>query len=1076
MDSIDLVSLVNDYGKLDNVEVYGYIACRLRRPSNLFDSCKEEPNGIFAKMQVFAVDLSAYQGVLKQRGIENKENNNIYLVNGELAVYIESGGVYPEWYCTRGTIRMGSNSDTHYMTMFKFKKNGEQWCIGKNILTDIELANWSADSRLRTYLKKSMDNKKVIVPDDILKYTKFTAYKTLGTVTPVEPKNSGVSNTSERNQRTKFSPEVVFDRDTLLEKPVKLLDFQTKLDNSRSLQKDFVESLKSDFALTYDTDSSVRYMVNALRTHLTSKPESSASTGRSILKKYLSKFGDYATAKYNGVKSGDYLISIFDEVSDYILDSSKDVSASGTAWKLCEKAFGDSEKFYSGVLGVILGVDFGQVYDFCENNELSFTKIVTTNPYLFLLMGTDLTYKEIDYIAYALGKSNDKGIEDYKLVCTLYNYLNDSDNGSTIYKVRDVMRSNVGTVLTKARYKKCMTYGTYLSSTTLKNIRCYVSNTISSKDYEYPKTGWKVSGYSATLPLSPNELKKGIELAKKYGVAIEVENNGVSWITSTSLFMKEMYICNKIYELSESKMGYSHEKIDQYISEYERMKGFKLEEKQRKAVHLIDNRVAIITGPAGSGKTTVSDCMVYVLERISDAEIEYAAPTGKAAKRLQEVVKQEAQTLNSKFQIFGGTDSLFDEDKESASDPNTVFFFDEMSMANLNLLYRVFRRLAQCQLFLIGDVSQLPPIGKGHPFKDLLKYLPCVKLNVSKRSAENSGITYNSNVINEYSELTNWKDLKETDDFKIIPCSEDAIKRLVNLICKYHLNKISDTEYQELCNMTGRTDFLSRDGIEPDDIQVVTPVGKEAYTWGTYQLNDVLRKTFNDVKGYDNFFKYQVSDNYKGTKFAIGDRVIHTNKNVYSMQWYSSVENGVLQKRYGFGISNGEVGKIVGILKADECIIENEVDEIPEDFEYPLSLRDDNIFIDDGNYFIAVEYFDYITDSKFYILYRAEENLNVDNSDCIALVGDDLKMMSLFYAGTVHKMQGSQSKLVISIIGKVNFSGFITRNMLYTGVTRASEGVYLIGSVGKEMNSQLSIARGSIADDDTMTVEELLYS
>ena len=92
--------------------------------------------------------------------------------------------------------------------------------------------------------------------------------------------------------------------------------------------------------------------------------------------------------------------------------------------------------------------------------------------------------------------------------------------------------------------------------------------------------------------------------------------------------------------------------IEQYIHEYEAKVGFKLEERQNMAVHLLVNAGFIVAGSAGSGKTTVSNCVVYVLSKLEPfLDIQFAAPTAKAAKRMQEVVHKEVSTLHSKFKL-----------------------------------------------------------------------------------------------------------------------------------------------------------------------------------------------------------------------------------------------------------------------------------------------------------------------------------------------------------------------------------------------------------------------------------------
>lgn len=1092
MDFIDLLQLVKQFGKLDNVEVYGYISSRLERPINLFNSCKTLPDSMFVKMDVLAVNLQKYSHHLKDMGITNKENNDIYLVNGSLALNVSNRGVFPDWYACRGTIRLGSKTDGNYLAMFPFKKqsNGD-WMIGNNVLDTMDISSWGRQSRLYLSVNKSLECGFVTVPDDVSRLPRFTAKMIQNTITPTVVTNQPKSlNDNLQNALNGVKPVevitnknniIIENRDDILPLPDKVIELKDKLDKLKSERQSFILKLKNEFSLSDEIDDNFKYMINNLRLYLKSKPNNSASTGRMILKKYLSKFGDISDKEYLGTTVKDFLINDFDDVSKFILDNSYTVYIDGDAWKLCVQAFGVSEYTYAGLLAIILGIDFDKFVDlakFCIQKEISFIKLINTNPYLILLISSNFSYSEVEHIAYCLGLSSDKSIEEFKYISIIYDNLNNSDTGSTVYNYTNFINSKIGTSLTKAKFNLCMSTGTYLTDTLRSNIKFYAKGSLSPDVYSFPKTGWIQSGYNYILPLSKNELILGVDSAIKYGLAVKFDSDNKSWISSNVLISKELFILEKVYELSKLKKGYDHKYIDYCIDKYEEKVGFKLEKEQREAVHLIDNFVAVITGPAGSGKTTVSDCMVYVLSCLDETDIEYAAPTGKAAKRLQEVVKKPVQTFNSKFKIFGHSDSLLDTEDTASSNPDVVYFFDEVAMTPLNLMYAVSRSLADCSVYFLGDICQLPPIGKGLPFKNFLRFLPCVRLSVTKRSAENSGVTYNSRVINEYSDYNNWQPLKEFDDFKIIPCNDDIIKDITVLLCKFHLGKITNEEMNQLCRLTNKSqnDFIRIPNLHPDDIQVVSPIGKQTYTWGTYQLNNELQKIFNTTRGYDKSFKYQVSESSNGTRFTLGDRVIHTDSNMYSMQWYSSYKNGVFTKRYGFGITNGDVGKVVAFYPSQSCEFEDEIDSKPDGFEYPVNLRDDSKYVSTGNWFIVVEYYDFMSDSNYYIIYRAIENLYVNNNECKVFTGDDLAKLNLFYAGTTHKMQGSQAKLIIGLLGRVNFKGFITRNMLYTEVTRASDGVYLVGSVSNDRNSQLSIARGSIADDGVVTVTELMYT
>lgn len=1087
MDSIDLQALVRTFKKLEGVEIYGYITSKLPRPTNLLQSCTVEDNGFFVRMDVLAVNLSRYKQYLKDCGITNKENNDIYLVNGSVALYVDSRGIYPDWYAVRGTLRLGSHADSHYLVMFPFIKKGSSWSIGKNTLDTMEISGWGRNSRLYASVQESLRNGRVTVPPDVQQYPKFSHRMTTNQNIIVHQQSanqaqSEVASTSElatmQSTESSFKPQ---DRDKVKEPNEMYKILQDKLEKIKSSSKTIMESLKNEYALQEDSvDSHVEYLVKSLKANLKGKPSVSSSTGRVLLTKYLKDFSGYANESYLNTTVGKFLIERFYEVAEYILDSEREINAGGKALLLCRNAFGDREQFYARMLGVLLGINTERLVSICTtctDNDLSFVKIATTNPYIFLVLSSDLSYKDVDYMAYCLGLCNKKEITRFKLIGIIYDYLNNSSDGDTVYKVSDLFKSCLGVVLTKAKYNQCMTSGTYLSETVRSNIYYYLDNTLTRASYMYPSSGWRNKGYSYILPLSRNELELGVNLIIQYGLALTFERDGEVWIASKEYVNRELFICQTMLDLATSN-GYNHAEIDKYIDEYENLVGFKLEEKQRQAVHLIDSNVGVITGSAGSGKTTVSECMVYVLNKFDVTNIQYAAPTGKAAKRLQEVVKQPCQTFNSKFKIFGNSSGILSKEDASASEEGVVYFFDEVAMTNVDLMYRVCQNLSNCSVYLFGDICQLPPIGKGLPFKNLLRYLPCVVLNVTKRSAENSGITYNAKVINEGSNSDNWQPLKEFDDFKMISCANDSIKRITVLLCKYHLHKISDIELKELQSLIGQSsDKLIRlSDITADDIQVVSPLGKPTYDWGTYQLNLELQSVFNPVRGYDKTFKYQASERSVGTKFILGDRVIHTDANMYSMQWYSSYEGGTLTKRYGFGIANGDVGKVVAFYPSNTCTIEDEVDDKPDDFKYPENLRDDTTFIDDKNWFIIVEYYDFMSDSNFYIVYRATLNTFIQDNECRVFTGEDLTKLNLFYAGTTHKMQGSQAKLIIDIFGSVSFNGFLTRNMLYTGITRASEGVYLLGSVSNNPNSQLSKARKEVAEDGVSTIQEFMFT
>ena len=209
--------------------------------------------------------------------------------------------------------------------------------------------------------------------------------------------------------------------------------------------------------------------------------------------------------------------------------------------------------------------------------------------------------------------------------------------------------------------------------------------------------------------------------------------------------------------------------------------------------------------------------------------------------------------------------------------------------------------------------------------------------------------------------------------------------------------------------------------------------------------------------------------------FKIGDRVIHT-QNKSNLVWYSNSTGKRVfvpildsDNRAMHGVYNGDVGRIVDIMPRTSANIE----ALSSD-DVDSNCRDESSWYVNDAYFIVVEYYDACYGDTYNILYRATEFDDNSTSKIFNLTGEDLDMLTLFYAGTCHKLQGSQNSVIIVLLGSVKYNSFITRNMLYTMVTRASGCVYLVGSVSNDYNSTLTKARKLIAGDSVYTLDTLI--
>lgn len=1065
MNTIDLVRLISSHDgkKLQGVEVYGYITKQLPRPGNIKPSVIIPDNCMFVEMRLLAVNLGHYDQELKMQGY--RQVDDIYMVNGSIALLIQKG-IYklPDWYACRGTIRIGSQSGFPYVVMFDYRKNADgNWRIDSNKLSDILVETWTSGTAVKLYTEQGRDLGKFVEPKEVADLPKFYSQPYSVIPNSIASQVDSMLNNQEVPKVHSTGALKIESRSEI--KPYSDLakELQGVCGEALKTRLDFIHSLKDEYPYTSSMTEYVRQLIEAVNTNLTNKPDRDAITGRALLRKYLGLFKASDSA-YLDTTVGEYLISSFDSVSNCLLNDCTN-PFTGEVEELYETAFGCPELFYAFACSYIYGKSwetFSDIYHICEEENLSFSMIINNNPYLLQSIG-GLSFNDVEYIAQCLGISGEQDIAKYRRIAVIDSYINSTDSGSTAFQTQSLKKQTLGVSLTKKQYDKCKEEGTWIKRGVSINVKTYLNS--SARRMKVDISSFTAKGYKYIKRLPSADIDTAIQDYKAVGMGVEFSD----YITSTRLLEKELFVYSTLYELGSEKTGVDPTIIDKYIDEYEEIQGFKLEKEQRDAVHLLEHKAGAVSGAAGSGKTTSADCFMFVIDKIDkNADIKFAAPTGKAAKRLQEVVKRPVKTMHSMFKIFGDNNLLLDVDENDYEESNAYFFFDENAMVTLDLLYACLKKISNGCIYLLGDYHQLPPIGKGLPFKNALRFLPCVFLKVSKRAAEGSNITYNSDLINNHSSSSDFKPLVNGKDFFTLGCNDDSIGDTVKLLCEHYTGVADHTA--ELKRQLGISELPTVEGLTDDDIQVVTPISKASYSWGATKLNGVLQTIFNRTRDFRKTYRFGQSDSDYASRFIIGDRVIHVAKNLSSMQWYEPSTGRTVVKKWGYGISNGDVGKFIGVLKARNLSIEDEQGIQPDDFEYPSSIRDDETWRGEEDYFVAVQYYDFMSDSDYMILYRCTLDLDADAQ---TLKGDDLSLLSLFYAGTTHKMQGSQAKLIIAPLGNVSFNGFITRNMIYVGVTRASKLVFLVGSVSNEASSMLSRARRETSDRGILTIGEL---
>ena len=349
----------------------------------------------------------------------------------------------------------------------------------------------------------------------------------------------------------------------------------------------------------------------------------------------------------------------------------------------------------------------------------------------------------------------------------------------------------------------------------------------------------------------------------------------------------EDYACRKLRNLLSATADVSS-RAGRTVDEIEAAQGITYAPLQRKAVELAaEHGVLILTGGPGTGKTTTVRGIVSLFERMGLA-IVLAAPTGRAAQRLGELTGREAQTIHRLLGMSWNEathEVTFTKGEKEPLEADAVIV-DEMSMVDLPLFAALLRALRPgTRLVMVGDADQLPSVGAGNVFSDLIRSgkVETVFLREVFRQAERSAIIRNAHAVNagEPPRLQN-----DQGDFYFL-CRRDAQRAVSTVV--------------ELC----QSRLPEKMGIPVGDIQVLTPTRKGPA--GTENLNRLLQEALNPAK------PGQPEIRWGERIFRPGDRVMQT-RNDYDILWEK--EDGTV----GSGVFNGDVGRIQAIDPAGEWL------------------------------------------------------------------------------------------------------------------------------------------------------------
>jgi exodeoxyribonuclease V alpha subunit len=380
------------------------------------------------------------------------------------------------------------------------------------------------------------------------------------------------------------------------------------------------------------------------------------------------------------------------------------------------------------------------------------------------------------------------------------------------------------------------------------------------------------------------------------GIIIEMSEENKLIIENDNCFLPSLYyseaksvqIIHRLYQHQDELKEIEKSDLQLHIGQIEDMNDVSYADGQKLALETaINHKMMLLTGGPGTGKTTVIRGICELYSEIHGVSLNYddyqegtdfpivlAAPTGRAAKRLSESTGLEAMTIH---RLIGWSKDTQPDDVLDNDIHAHLIILDEMSMVDTWLMYQFLRAVPDyAQIIFVGDEDQLPSVGPGQIFKDLIdsKVIPRVNLTEVYRQQEGSSIIDLAHKIKNGLPVS----INEKHhDRSFIPCSSNQIATVVEKVVQGAVNK----------------------GYNMQDIQVLAPIYRGPA--GINKLNELLQDILNPKDEDTRFLQY-------------GDIEYRENDKVLQ-----------LINRPDDNVFNGDIGVVTGVYKAEENALGKDV-------------------------------------------------------------------------------------------------------------------------------------------------------
>ena len=502
------------------------------------------------------------------------------------------------------------------------------------------------------------------------------------------------------------------------------------------------------------------------------------------------------------------------------------------------------------------------------------------------------------------------------------------------------------------------------------------------------------------------------------------------YITSPFFYKAEKEIHEILLAATNGVAMFHQEQIEEMITAIEEKRGFRFGEKQKEAILQATTKpsnVFVMAGYAGSGKTTTTKTIMDIFATIYNKnDIVGCALSGNAANRIKNVTGYNAYTIHT---LLGYTGMGFGFNEENPL-PYRLIVLDEASMVSVDIFYHLIKAIDfnETKLIVVGDNAQLPPVGAGEVFSDILEYadsIPKVILDKVYRQNENQVINVFAQEIRQGKPPADFTGKYE--DFYFVKHDIPKYWKIRNSLTSQDREQNNQRILEAIKRLATRfvnskawQEIKKNPYLFITYTQIITPIKKG--TLGRDRLNVELKNIFNPIC-QDDDIKITISKKENIFTFSINDKVIHLKnqtkpifgnplqsfEEVDEIYYIEDEEWDEYEDIAKTRVYNGQVGVITNIL-------------YEEDEDGGLIKIEKNI----KDAYIEVFY----PYEKYYTYYQVR----------------DLKaeIIDLAYAITIHKSQGSEySNVIIPVCMSHYF--MLNNKILYTAITRGKKRVIVIG-------------------------------